>query len=535
MARLVMYSEQVGAIRYIDVEYPAWVVVGYPRFVPQILDMITMDDVLYDLSLREFAADTRLYGKLGSFDAPESVPVHDHAALSQWLASRLTWNKEHRPWFYRDIWPILFRPNEFLYLSDILSQSNFPHDQEQRGTFDPFKLGQTPKRSTEKPQKPHSGKAAEIGRDASLGEANVETLRQPQQDKDGLWLDDPYGPMRRFLFDLLRRSGEENEFKLEDKIGSRVHNLPLMPLLCGDNPLTNEVVTKFLRLTDYQLFILKQWADGRFINEMEEGWIDPKTYPVFFPYSSTSPKTGHELDRGVLSNALGGAFCPGGELNWIVRNPSVYWEPYRIKADRSIADFLQSAAQANQSRQPDSIIKELSFTIEKPLSEDNDFAVGLQPGDLTKYMALPWQADFNECTTNPNNITYTDWNNIYPGSDGDQRLKREEKVWDTLWWPAHRPLQSQELTGFQNGLPQTTWTTWSRGIQQTDAGDLKMVSEWWKLGFIIRNPYLPPDSATQPSESTETPDNRYYSIERAGNEHIVAPDPQLNKRHRKSQ
>lgn len=520
MARLVMYSEQVGAIRYIDVEYPAWVVVGYPRFVPQILDMITMDDVLYDLYLREFAYDTSLYGRLGSFDCPETISIHDQTAMSQWQASRLTWNKDYKPWFYRDIWPILFRPNEFLYLSDILAQSNFPHDQEQRGTFDPYKIGQTPGYARKQAAKKHTVDAtADIYRDACLGEAYVATQHKPE-DKG----EDPYGPMRRFLFDLLRRSGEENEFKLEDKVGSRVHNLPLMPLLCGDNPLTNEVVTKFLRLTDYQLFILKQWAEGKFINEMEEGWIDPETYPVFFPYPTTPPKTGYELDRGVLSNALGGAFCPGAELNWIIRNPSIYREPYRIKADRSWSDFLQSAAQANQNRQPTSVIEELNFNIENPLSQDNDFAVGLQPGDLTKYMAVPWQADFNECTTNPNNITYADWNNLYPSSENDQRLKREEKVWNTLWWPAHRPLQSNELIGFSNGEPVTTWTTWSRGIQQTHAGDLKMVDEWWKLGFIIRNPYLTDSNAT-PSTG---PDNRYYSIERWGSEHLVAPNPQIS-------
>jgi hypothetical protein len=409
----------------------------------------------------------------------------------------------------------LFRPNEFLYLSDILAQSNFPHDQEQRGTFDPFKLGQTPGYA----QKHAETKLADIRRDASLGEAVTATPQHHEAQHN-----DPYQPMRQFLFDLLRRSGEDNEFKLEDKVGSRVHNLPLMPLLCGDNPLTNEVVTKFLRLTDYQLFILKQWAEGQFINEMEEGWVDPKTYPVFFPYPATSPRNGRELDRGVLSNVLGGAFCPGSELNWIIRNPSIYWVPYQIKADRSLSDFLQSAAQANQNQQPTSVIEELSFSVDSTLSHDNDFSVGLQPGDLTKYMAVPWQADFNECTTNTINITYADWNTINPGSDNDQRLKREEKLWDTLWWPAHRPLQSNELTGFDNGQPVTTWTTWSRGIQQTYAGDLKMVEDWWKLGFIIRNPYLP-NIDTTPSTG---PDNRYYSIERYGSEHLVAPSPQLN-------
>jgi len=37
-------------------------VVGYPRFVPQILDMVTMDEVLHDLYVRQFACDTQIYG-----------------------------------------------------------------------------------------------------------------------------------------------------------------------------------------------------------------------------------------------------------------------------------------------------------------------------------------------------------------------------------------------------------------------------------------------------------------------------------------
>jgi hypothetical protein len=68
-----------------------------------------------------------------------------------------------------------------------------------------------------------------------------------------------YGPLRRFLFSLLRLPGGE---RVQLEMGQQPrHNLPLMPLLCGDNPLTNTAPSKFLRLTDYQLFILKQWAD----------------------------------------------------------------------------------------------------------------------------------------------------------------------------------------------------------------------------------------------------------------------------------
>ena len=150
----------------------------------------------------------------------------------------------------------------------------------------------------------------------------------------------------------------------------------------------------------------------------------------------------------MLSNALGGAFCPGGEVGWILRNPSVYREPYRIKADRSLSDFIQSAATAIQFHVAD--LESYTFNVENPLSQDNAFATGLQPGDLTKSMALPWQSDFNECTTNPINVTYADWNEIAPESDGDRRLIAEEMVSETLWWPAHRPVQVWDQTGFRS-------------------------------------------------------------------------------------
>jgi hypothetical protein len=278
-----------------------------------------------------------------------------------------------------------------------------------------------------------------------------------------------------------------------------------MPLLCGDNPIDNVVPTKFLRLTDYQLFILRQWASGCFINEAEEGWL-PADYTKYQPYPVAPPRTGRELDRGVLSNVLGGAFCPGGELGWVMRNPSIYWEPYRVKADRTLSDFLQSAAQVNQTG--DDMLADFTFSVENPLSQDNDFQIGLQPGDLTKYMSLPWQSDFNECSTQEIDITYTDWNAIAPESDNDERLKRDDKTWVTLWWPAHRPLQSFEVTSL-DAKAQPVWTTWSRGVPQTSAGDLKMVTEWSRLGFIIRNPSVK-DATTKPAD--QLPPWKYISL-----------------------
>jgi len=316
---------------------------------------------------------------------------------------------------------------------------------------------------------------------------------------------DPYRPYRQFLFDLLRQPGEENRFFAGGAPDRRTHNLPLMPLLAGDNPISNTLSSKFLRLTDYQYYLLRQWAEGLFYNEKREGWAHPDPW---WPYSSAPPRTGRELDRGVLSNVLGGAFCPGGEVGWVARNPSVYWEPYRIKADPRFYVFQETAAQANRTRST-AVEREYESFLGDALSLGNNFDRGLQPGDLTKYMSVPWQADFNECSTQMIDVTYLEWNEIYPASDHDAAMERGQKVWETLWWPAHRPMQVTELTGVQNGQPSYAWAQWARGIPQTNEGDFKMVTEWWRLGFVIKNPWAPVDV----NPNAPDPPPPYISVE----------------------
>jgi hypothetical protein len=95
------------------------------------------------------------------------------------------------------------------------------------------------------------------------------------------------------------------------------------------------------------------------------------------------------------------------------------------------------------------------------------------------------------------------------GSDKDERLRQDERTWTTLWWPAHRPLQSFEIASITAGQPNYVWTTWSRGVPQTPAGDLKMVTEWSKLGFIVRNPYQPGALAA------DDLNQKYISVERS--------------------
>ncbi|HYX27887.1 MAG TPA: LodA/GoxA family CTQ-dependent oxidase [Pyrinomonadaceae bacterium] len=618
MARLAMFSPLVQQVRYIDVEFPAWVVCAYPAYVPEILDVVTMDDVIEDMAIRKFAERTDVYGTAGTFNDPQQISPTDEGALIHWRAGRLRWNPDYKPWFYRDIWTILYRPDQYNYLCDALGQSNYPHNQSTRGTFDYQKLGVAPvvdRRALEKCEEKcvhdhHSGElfvaelAAELApmemsvSDESKGAAVTErrlltdrraeklrkavasfarglTKSSPKPAADYLpnWLAaaddaadakenlkrevdkiigadadypedvadlfskrvhehlqqyfsgqllrnclrrclksntyDPYGPMRRYLFDLLRAPGEENQFMITGRPDSRVHNLPRMPLLCGDNPITNELVSKFFRLTDYQYYVLRQWAFGFFYNEKREGWADPDP---LHPYADWVNNTGRQLDRGVISNILGGAFCPGGEIGWVMRNPSVWVEPYRLKGDPNFYNFGQTPAQASRGTLPDS---DYAFYAGQALSQTNDFQTGLQPGDLTKYMSVPWQADFNECSTQTIDVTYEQFNQIFPDSDNDERVKREQRVWETLWWPAHRPMQTYEevVPGDPSSI---NWLDWTPGVPQTHAGDLKMVTEWWKLPVVKRNPQgdIKPSVMGTPTSNSAMP---YISVERTRN------------------
>ena len=377
-----------GTVEVLAVDSGAWVITGYPRYAPQIVDIVTMDDLVYDVAVRKFNFDPLVY-------------------------SNGAYNTDYYPYFWRDIWPILQRPYSYQFVADIDPMTGGdPHQTgvKSGGNFDPSILS-IPPHANEDPQD-RKNRAAR----------------------------------RMLIWGVLRKMGQENSLYSEHAKQGRIFFA--MPLLCGDNPLSNDVPSKFLRLTDTMLFLIRQWADGKFINEKSED-IQPPAEPE--PIA---------LDRGVLGNALGGAFCPGGEAGWIMRNPAIYSEAYRIHTAPSPVPGSLS--------QPTAV---------GGADTSSSLADGLEPGDITKYSAVPWQADFNECTNQDVDVTYEQWNVLYPDSTGDPVT---DKTWVTYWWPAHRPVTV-------NGR------AWSP-TPNTNAGDLTMVSIWWQLGFVVAASDWSPES-----------------------------------------
>jgi len=376
-----------GQTAAIPVDIPAWVIVGYPRYAPQIVDIVTLDDLVYDIAVRDFNYAPTIYNG--------------------------DWNKDYHPYFWRDIWPILTRPFSYQFVADIDPMAGGdPHDTAKGmgGNMDPDLLSVPP----------HVGTPADQANHAAA---------------------------RAFIYKVLRKQGQENSIYADHPKQGRI--LFAMPLLCGDNPLSNDLVSKFLRLTDTQLFLLRQWAEGKFVNEKLEDITPP---PLAEPVA---------LDQGVLGNALGGAFCPGGEAAWIMRNPAIYSGAYRIRQAGSVTPGSLS--------QP-AVVNGADTTA--------NLADGSEPGDLTKYSAVPWQADFNECTNQPIDITYENWNNIDASSTGDTF---KDQTYLVYWWPAHRPV---------NVLGSGPWSP----TPNTHAGDLEMVSVWSLLGFVVPTSDSTPDA-----------------------------------------
>jgi hypothetical protein len=149
-------------------------------------------------------------------------------------------------------------------------------------------------------------------------------------------------------------------------------------------------------LPEFQYEVMRRWADGDFSAD----W--PGHEPVLLTLEQMPARDRPAaLDRSALEACVGAAFFPGIEASQIMRDKSTYHakRPFRISAK-------------------------------------------LAPGALTEGMAVPWQADFRECSTN--------------------------------WWPAQRPNEV-----LRDGPDPVHWvpTSWRRET---------MVERWSELGFVVK-------------------------------------------------
>ena len=129
-----------------------------------------------------------------------------------------------------------------------------------------------------------------------------------------------------------------------------------------------------LPMTNMQYAIIKHWSEGDFVNTPAKA---PPTSIADVPLGQQPAM----LDKAALHYCLADTFHPGCEMTWPMRHGSMYSAPFRIRHRAATAPVPDYGA---------SLTQPLVLQADGPL-----YAQG--PGDITRWMALPWQGDTAFC------------------------------------------------------------------------------------------------------------------------------------------
>lgn len=216
-----------------------------------------------------------------------------------------------------------------------------------------------------------------------------------------------------------------------------------------------------LTMTPVQATILKRWADGDFDNRASPVVHSLKEVPL-----ALQPAM---LDRAALHFCLADTFHPGCEMTWPMRHASLYSKPFRIRQrpqDQPEPDYGSSLNQ------------QIAMMVDGPL-----YAQG--PGDITRWMALPWQGDTAFCRSgyNPEYDPYvpTFWAARVP----NQVLTQEDyqTVVDTTL------AREKRLVAFNHRAP------WLRAVDGPVVADvmMRMIAHFGALGVVEARPGIKDD------------------------------------------
>ncbi len=247
------------------------------------------------------------------------------------------------------------------------------------------------------------------------------------------------------------------------------------PPLYGDGNTFNIKSTNprnWFAITDLKYSYIEQWAKGNFtIDEAPSG----KTWEELSPQEQAEG-----LTEAALEETLGGPFHPGCEFTWPMRHSMMYQadRPYRIKRRANQEEDFGVAISHNIALAPGG-----------PLD-------GSSPGDITKWMAVPWQSDTSSCLSAyrtysgeylptfwparvPNDVlTEADYD-IIKEADQDTELRIER------FSPASR---KKWLRGYiyndQGGF------LYGTSIQDRIKGIEKFIADWGKIGILTKK-HLP--------------------------------------------
>lgn len=264
---------------------------------------------------------------------------------------------------------------------------------------------------------------------------------------------DPYAELRQVIFNAFRPANNE------------VNDPRTWPWIYGDafgsfsdaSPLNN------LALSDVRARVLQRWVGGDFINDWDPAAEPPRTIDKV-PLSDQPAM----LDQAALHFCLADAFHPGCEVTWPMRHATMYESPFRVRRrppDQPEPDYGRNLTQ------------EIALEPGGPL-----YAQG--PGDISRWMALPWQGDTAFCRSGYE-------------ADYDPYLP--------TFWPARVPNQVLTETDYKivinESLPReqriaafNNRESWLRALTGSAPEEMmQMIAEFGKMGIVEVRDGIPDD------------------------------------------
>ncbi len=273
-------------------------------------------------------------------------------------------------------------------------------------------------------------------------------------------------PGRRKVLAAFRKPGGED---------TRADALPIM---LGDGINYPDSPHAWLTLTPTQYRVLELWAAGEFENDYEDAQADAISSLGDIPVE-LRPEA---LTRAALDACSGGAFHPGVEITWPIRHVALY-------RGRALTPFPFRIA---ISQRP-SLVQDMGYQLNpinvfqgNPNKPEEGAPIGPQaPGDLTRWMGVPWQGDAFSC----------------------QAVLTAEGFPTPVWWPALLPVdvlpeafyeqlmrtdlsKEERLRFYHSRVP------WSRGAAgiglHVEAGYTdglrRMIALWTQMGVLVKRP-----------------------------------------------
>lgn len=239
--------------------------------------------------------------------------------------------------------------------------------------------------------------------------------------------------------------------------------VPLMPLSVGD------AGTSFLTVTKTQYFFLEQWSKNNFSQSNSE------------PLNRTEM-----LDMAVLTNCLGGRYVPGIEVSYTVRCPELYMQDWR---NSGCGPFRVKHKDLSYGK----AVRTTPFLTGGWIPRHN-MTDGLEPGDISKFMSVPWQTDYNSCSIHQPSINTLGVNH----TNGNET---------TLYWswPSQRPDSVHVANDVVNNvLPPQRWAIRGPGAYALDPRSastfqkaLQSVTDWDRLGVVIQGTAIGEDFSSE--------------------------------------